>query len=361
MSERILITGASGFIGSFLCEEGLRRQMSVWAGIRRSSSRKWLQNEWLQMQILDLTDRDVLKQQLESFRKKYGKWDYVIHAAGATKCLRPEDFDRNNYDCTVNLVEALRDLDMVPRLFVYVSSLSVLGPIKEQLVEKKERKTLELRAQSFQQYEDLLPTDTPEPNTAYGHSKVRSEQYLSEQTDFPYVIFRPTGVYGPRERDYFLMAKSIKQHVDFAVGYKPQEITFVYVRDLVAAIYAAIDREQQGEVERVLHETFHVSDGEVYASRAFSDYIQQFLGVKHVLHVKAPLWFLRAVCGVSEFFSKLAKKTTTLNGDKYKIMSQRNWNCDITPLKERLDFEPQWKLERGTKETMEWYKKEGWL
>lgn len=47
------------------------------------------------------------------------------------------------------------------------------------------------------------------------------------------MIFRPTGVYGPRERDYFLMAKSVQQHVDFAAGFKRQDITFVFVKDLV--------------------------------------------------------------------------------------------------------------------------------
>ena len=62
--------------------------------------------------------------------------------------------------------------------------------------------------------------DTAMPNTAYGVSKLKSEHYLQSLNDFPTVIFRPTGVYGPRERDYFLMAKSIKQHIDFAPGFK---------------------------------------------------------------------------------------------------------------------------------------------
>ena len=55
--------------------------------------------------------------------------------------------------------------------------------------------------------------------------------------DFPYIILRPSGVYGPRERDYFLMAKSISQHIDFAVGFKRQDITFVYVEDVVQAVF----------------------------------------------------------------------------------------------------------------------------
>ena len=62
----------------------------------------------------------------------------------------------------------------------------------------------------------------------------------------PYVILRPTGVYGPRERDYFMMAKSIQSHTDFAVGFKQQDITFVYVTDVVQAVFLAMEKGQTG-------------------------------------------------------------------------------------------------------------------
>ena len=42
---KILVTGASGFIGSFIVEEALRRDMEVWAAVRKSSSRKYLTDE----------------------------------------------------------------------------------------------------------------------------------------------------------------------------------------------------------------------------------------------------------------------------------------------------------------------------
>ena len=345
---KILITGASGFIGSFLCEEGLKRGMETWAGMREHSSRRWLQHEKLNFAFLDMTHEEKLRKQLASYQQKVGKWDVIIHAAGATKCLKREDFDLHNYQCTKNLVEALEALDMLPEQFLYVSSLSVLGPIREE-------------QNADGSYNDMLASDTPQPNTAYGESKVKSESFLAEKrikTDgkFHYTIFRPTGVYGPREKDYFMMAKSIKQHIDFAVGYKKQVITFVYVRDLVGAIFAAI-----GKNEVANGKIYLVSDGCNYDSRAFSDLIQQELGVKNVLHIKAPLWLLKGISSVAEAFSKLTRKPSTLNGDKYRIMCQRNWQCDITPLKEDLGFVPEWQLERGVKECMNWYKEKGWI
>lgn len=338
---KILITGASGFIGSFLCEEGLKRGMETWAGMREHSSRRWLTDKQLKFATLDMTDAVRLKEQLSAYQQEVGRWDVIIHAAGATKCLKREDFDLHNFQCTKNLVNTLKDLDMMPDQFLYVSSLSVLGPIRE-----------EQNADGT--YNDMVASDIPQPNTAYGESKVKSEEFLKGVNGV--TIFRPTGVYGPREKDYFMMAKSIKQHIDLAVGYKKQVITFVYVRDLVEAIFAAI-----GKADVANGKTYLVSDGHNYDSRAFSDLIQKELNTKNVLHIKAPLWLLWVICAVAEGFSKLTNKPSTLNGDKYRIMCQRNWQCDISPLKEDLGFTPEWPLERGVKECMDWYKENKWI
>jgi len=173
----------------------------------------------------------------------------------------------------------------------------------------------------------------------------------------PWVILRPTGVYGPRERDYFLMAKSIKQHIDFAVGYQPQEITFVYMMDVVQAAFLACERPEAA----VLHRSYFLSDGKSYNSRAFSDLLQQEMGVSWVLHIKAPLWFLRAVCTVNGAVARWMGKLTTLNMDKYHILAQRNWNCDIGPAQRELGYKPQWTLEEGVRESVRWYKSAGWL
>src|SRR3712207_9382225 len=100
------------------------------------------------------------------------------------------------------------------------------------------------------------------PNTAYGRSKLEAEYYLdSLGSDFPYIVLRPTGVYGPRETDYFLMAQSMKRHVDFSVGFRRQDITFVYVEDVVQAVFLAFDHGMNGR-------KYFLSDGNVYESRS---------------------------------------------------------------------------------------------
>ena len=334
---KILVTGASGFIGSFIVQHALQEGMEVWAGVRATSSRNYLKDGHIHFIELDFGNTDHLHQQLREHHDANGKWDYVVHAAGATKCLKRNDFFKTNFDGTKNLVSSLVSLDMIPHMFVYLSSLSVFGPIREE-----------------QPYEEIRDTDTPQPNTAYGESKLQTEKFLDMLESFPHVILRPTGVYGPREKDYYLMAKSVKGHIDFSVRYKRQDLTFIYVEDLVQAIFLALKKGISGK-------KYFVSDGNVYTSKSFSDLLSHEMQLKWLLRIKAPIWILRIVTFAGEHIGRTTKKISALNNDKYNILKQRNWRCDITPIRHELGYKPEYDLERGVKLTVKWYKEEGWL
>jgi len=353
MNPKILITGASGFIGSFIVEEALNRGFETWAAVRKSSSKAFLQDERIHFIELNLSSEAELKQQLKDIQ-----FDYVVHAAGVTKCLHKEDFFRINTEGTKNLVRALLDLQMPLKRFVYISSLSIMGAIREE-----------------QPYKEIREQDKAMPNTAYGKSKLEAEQWLvslnkeleksnrqsrlaplglRNEKLLPYVILRPTGVYGPRERDYFMMAKSIQSHTDFAVGFKQQDITFVYVTDVVQAVFLAMEKGQTGRC-------YFLSDGEVYQSSTFSDLIRKELGNPWWIRITAPLWLLRIITFCGEYMGHITGKVTALNNDKYNIMKQRNWRCDINPARQELGYEPQVKLEEGVRRSIAWYKKNKWL
>ena len=341
MAEKILITGASGFIGSFIVEEALQRGFEVWAAVRRSSSRQFLKDEHIHLIELNLDSEMELVSQLGELR-----FDYVVHAAGVTKCLDKRDFERINTQGTQHLVNALLALDMPLKRFVYVSSLSIMGAIREE-----------------QPYREIREDDIPRPNTAYGLSKLKTEQWLAalneqlnkrHEKPLPYVVLRPTGVYGPRERDYFMMAKSIKAHTDFAVGFKQQDITFVYVSDVVQAVFLAMEKGETGR-------KYFLSDGEVYQSSTFSDLIRQELGNPWCLRITAPIWLLHVITFCGEYAGRLTGKVTALNNDKYNIMRQRNWRCDISPAQRELGYKPQVKLAEGVKRSIALYKENGWL
>lgn len=332
----ILITGASGFIGSFIVEGALERGFAVWAGIRSSSSKKYLREREIRFLELDFARPGDLKARLSAHKEAYGRFDYIVHCAGVTKCKDKKEFDWVNYQQTAHFVDVLRDLDMVPEQFIYISTLSVFGPVHEK------------------DYAPIRETDTCVPNTAYGLSKLKAEQYMQGIPDFPYVFYRPTGVYGPREMDYFLMAKSIRNHLDFSVGFKRQDLTFVYVQDIVRAIFLGIEK-------KVRRRAYFLSDGKVYASSAFSDLIRRELGNPFVVRLRCPLAILKVVSLLAEFIATRSGKSSTLNSDKYKIMKQRNWQCDIAPAVQELGYVPEYDLEKGVKETIAWYKREGWL
>ena len=333
---KILVTGAGGFIGGFMVEKGLELGMQVWAGVRRSTSREYLTDSRIAFIDLPYADPDRLREALLQHKAAHGKWDYIVHNLGLTKTTDPANFDRINYGYLHNLVEALRATDMTPERFVLMSSLSALGPGDEE------------------HYTPIRRDDPATPNTAYGRSKLRAEQYLQGLTDFPWIIMRPTGVYGPRERDYFLMVKSVKAGFDVGAGFRPQLITFIYVKDLVDCVYAALER---GVVRR----SYIVSEGRAYSSKDFGRYVAHELGKQFVISFNVPLWVLRGVSVVAERIGRLTHTSSTLNSDKYNIMKQRNWDCDITPLRDELGFTPRYSLEEGVRETVGWYKEHGWI
>ncbi|MCD8289993.1 MAG: NAD(P)-dependent oxidoreductase [Prevotella sp.] len=315
-----------------MVEEAIRQGFDTWAAVRKSSSRRWLQDNRIQFIELDFDHLDVLDEQLRGY-----DFDYVIHAAGVTKCLNTDDFFRVNTQGTINFIEALRRNTTSLHRFVFISSLSVCGPIKEE-----------------QPYEDITCEDEPCPNTAYGLSKLKAEQFIDSLTDFPCITLRLTGVYGPREKDYFMMAKSISNHIDFAVGYKPQELTFVYVKDVVAASFLALVNGHIGL-------KYFISDGNVYSSRTFSDLIRRELGNIWLLRIKSPLWLLKVITFFGECVGRLTGTVSALNNDKYHIMRQRNWRCDISPTVRELGFSPKYQLEEGVRLTIQWYKENNWL
>lgn len=337
---KLLITGASGFIGSHIAEEALRQGHEVWCAIRKTTSRKYLQDSRLNFIELNLSSTEQLKDALAPHA-----FDVVIHAAGATKCLTKQDFYRTNTYGTKNLIEAIQSGNSdenskgkAPR-FVFVSSLSVVNSIPEEKL--------------------------GEP-TAYGESKLKAEEEV-RKCSLPWVILRPTGVYGPRERDYFVMVKSIKQHSDFAVAGMEQILTFVYVDDVVQAVMKAATEPE----EQVCGGTYALSDGREYSSVTFSDLIIENITELEgkrpwVLRIKAPLWLMRIVCWGGELYNhifarKNPSRLITLNNDKYNILTQRDWRCDITPARTRLGYEPKVQLEEGVRRTVRWYKENKWI
>lgn len=333
---KLLITGASGFIGGFLVEAAMRKGWEVWAGVRKTSDKRYLTQPGLRFIDLNYADVAALTLQIREHISEFGPWDYVLHNAGTTKCIDETDYYRINHRYTVQFVEALRQSGIKLTKFLYMSSMGAVGPGNPT------------------KGAPLTLADEPNPISAYGHSKLLAENHIRSLTEFPWVILRPTGVYGPRDRDYFVMIKMIKSGWNVSLGHKPQLLNFIHVSDLATACVHALETP-------LMHKIWFVADGDIYTSDEFSKLLMQVLHRKKVLSVRIPLFLVKAVSLLSDYGARLTGKPALLNADKYKVMKQRNWTCDASELEHDLHFKPAFKLREGLEETVDWYMKNGWL
>ena len=125
--KKVLIVGAGGFIGGFIAAESLRRGYETWCGVRESTSRRYLTDPALKFITLDYDDPDKLADQLAGH-----SWDYVVYNLGATKCVNFTDFNRINCNYLRDFTETYLEVVGRPEKFLYISSLSALGPGDEE-------------------------------------------------------------------------------------------------------------------------------------------------------------------------------------------------------------------------------------
>ena len=328
--KTLLVVGAGGFIGGFICGEGLRRGFDTYAGVRESTSRRYLGDPAQHIVDFDYDSPSDLGRQLREAAPE-GGWDMIIYNLGATKALNFGDFNRINFEYLRNFTEALERNKLMPEKFLYMSSLSALGEADEK------------------NYTPIDSTTVPHPNTRYGLSKIKSEMYLETHPEIPWIIFRPTGVYGPHEKDYLMMIECIDRHFDFGVGYRKQLLTFIYVDDLVGAMFDALASD------KTLHRKYIISEPRAYTQTEFRAIVAKALGRKAVVPIKLPLWAAYVASYVAEKWSHISLKPSTLNRDKFKIMRQRNWNCSVAEAEADFGFHADYPLERGIEETVKAY------
>ena len=335
--KRILITGASGFIGGFLVNEALQLGYDVWAGVRQGSSCEHLIDERIHFINLQYGDIAVLTNQLREVVSLSGAWHYVVHNAGVTKTLNTKDFLKVNAHYVSALIESLANAGCLPEKFLLMSSLSSYGPVAEK------------------SFRPIRTEDKQQPDSEYGKSKLQAERYVREQKHFPYVILCPTGVYGPGDKDYLMEIKSIQSGFDFKAGIKPQRITFLYVKDLANATFLALENPS------VRNNSFFVTDGDAYTDNEFVGIVKNLLGKRFVFTIRIPLWMCYIACVFSELTGKFSGKAMTLNTDKYKILRQRNWICETERTRRELEFIPRYNLKEGLEETILFNKEQGLL
>ncbi len=329
--KKILITGASGFVGSHLVEEALRRNLEVYAGIRKTSSRKFLKDKRIRFTELNFENEEELKDILKQHR-----FDYIVQNAGVVSAPKLDDYWRVNYGYVKNIANAITAADVIPEKFTFISSAASYGP-----------------ANGEDMTDFLKEEDEPNPINTYGKAKLAAERYLEQLPELPYITIRPTGVYGPRETEIFTFFKLVNFHLEGYIGFKRQHLAFIYVKDLARVV---LDATLSG----ISHKNYFISDGKYYSQEDLGETAKRIMN-KKTFRFHIPIVLVRALAWAMEQIGKGDGKYPTLNLEKVRILESLNWKCDIEPLKEDFNFKPQYDLEQGFAETIAWYKENKWL
>lgn len=329
MKKKVLITGANGFIGTFLVKEANDNHLEVFATVRKSSNTTSLSDQNVQIIPIDYNDHDSLTDLFREYQ-----FDYIIHNAGLTKSPSDEAFIKINKGILVNLIEALNASKISITKFVFISSLAAYGPA------------------DFQPDKIVRDTSVPHPVTKYGRSKLEAEKYLKAQS-IPYIIIRPTAVYGPGEKDLYNVFKMINNRVAVEPALLGQKLTFIYVDDLVRLIIKAT-------LKPVINKSYFATDGHVYTGTALNGFIKEILNKKGIT-IKIPIFLMKGLAYITEKAAGLWDSYPIFNVDKVNEIKAGSWHCDVSNLKSDLDFEAEYDLPKGLRETVIWYKKHQWL
>lgn len=325
---RVLVTGASGFLGGHVAEALSARGDRVRAMVRKTSNRKHLGT----LKDVELFEGSV--EQVERVREAVDGVDAIVHCAGIVKARNIDEFFAVNVGGTSNLVEAARQRGKAIKRFVHVSSLEACGPSADG---------------------GPVPADQENPVTAYGRSKLAAEKVvLSAQHDMPVVILRPAAIYGPRDVEILDAFKSVKRGLFPVINGGRSKTIWIYASDCAEACVRAIDANvPSGRV-------YFVDDGcgAIDMGTMFSDF-ERALGKKAV-RARLPMPVLMTVARGVEAFGRLTNRPVMLTREKAQMLVQ-DWVCSSEATRKELGWEPKVPWNEGVPRAVEWYRANGWL
>ncbi len=321
MKKVIVVTGANGFIGSNLLEKAAQNGFEAVGMVREGSDVSFLDRSKIQIKRVDYSSYKKLKSSLEGIGKEI---HYFIHCAGVTESINPEGFETGNVKVTENLLKTLETSNVKIGKFILLSSLAARGPFSGNEVDH--------------------------PISEYGRSKLKSEK-LVQESGLPYLIVRPTAVYGPRDKAFLELAKLIKNRVQIVLGNPDSKLSFIHVEDLIGLILSA---------DKISEKMVYGYDGRIYSQKDVNNAFKAAMNIRRTITIPIP----------SDFFVKLSTvmnaTTLSLLGRSWKYTPEKaleltaeDWSVDQRI--KSYTFQPRYRLEEGVKNTIDWYRTEKWV
>ncbi|MGO9230463.1 MAG: NAD-dependent epimerase/dehydratase family protein [Terriglobales bacterium] len=322
----ILLTGGTGLIGSHVLERMRAGGLPVRCLVRPKAGRNLDANS--------LGATEVVAGDLETgagLREALLGVDAVIHLAGVTKALRPEEYYEGNVNATASLLLAMAGSGV--RL-IHVSSLAAIGPAK-------------LAARPVGEDAE------PHPLTNYGKSKLEGERLV--RAAYPdAVIVRPPVVYGPRDTDVFQILKPVAKGWSIELQGGERWFSAIYAGDLATGL-VSLATSQAGTGR-----TYFMAHQQPVSWSGLAACAARLMGVKlRVVRILPELALAVGAC--AEAWARIVRKPSIISREKIAEGLCAAWTCDTARAREELGFEAQTDLEHGLAKTLAWYKEAGWL
>ncbi len=314
---KVLITGASGFLGSHLCEYFRDSGFEV-VGVSRSKG--FLEDvsgvRWLKCNLLNPS---------ELGRIPFCDFDVVVHNAGLISASHPDSFWEVNVGGTTNLVNLLENKGF-QGVFVYISSLAASGPgVKRE-------------------------DDECSPITTYGKSKLWGERIVSLST-LNWIVVRPPVIFGERDRGLLLLYSLFKKGI-YLRWFAERYVSVVYAKSVAAFIAFVINK-------KVSKEIFFLKDRDL-GWEEMARLFKKVYGKRFMFPIFVPEPILSFSQRAFDFLGCVTRKGSILSGDKILELRQKRWVAVDNKAK-NLGFVSPFSFEEAFEKTITWYRNVGWL
>lgn len=310
MTEKILVTGADGFIGSHLVEELLKRKKKVRALVQYNSFNNsgWLEdirgNKNLEIVFGDIRSYDFVNDLTKGISK-------LFHLAALISIpysyKTPESFIETNIKGTLNILESSK-LNKIKKIII-TSTSEVYGTA------------------SYVPIDEMHPIQTQSPYSASKYSADKIAESYALSFDLPVIIARPFNNYGPRQSTRAIIPTIITQLLNgkkLKLGKLDTFRDFVYVKDTADSLIK-LSNSKFGKAE-----VFNICSGKTISINEIALKISKILK--------------------KSFKLKLDKKRLRPKNSEVQILHGCN-----KKIKKKLKWRPKTNFDSGLKKTIEWF------